>query len=53
MRILRRQILYGKPQPPDEGAMRELRERYRAEVVALSEYLDRDLVDLWGYGQLG
>lgn len=53
MRILRRQILYGKPQPPDEGAMSELRERYRAEVMALSEYLDRDLVGLWGYDRLG
>ena len=29
--------------------MSELRRRFKAEVVALSEYLDRDLVDLWGY----
>jgi hypothetical protein len=35
--------------PPDEGVMSELRERFKGEVLALSEYLDRDLVKLWGY----
>ena len=29
--------------------MRELRARFKPEVVALSEYLGRDLVSLWGY----
>ena len=29
--------------------MQELRERFKGEVVALSEYLERDLVTLWGY----
>jgi hypothetical protein len=29
--------------------MMELRQRFKPEVVALSEYLDRDLVSLWGY----
>ena len=29
--------------------MLELRRRFKGEVVALSEYLDRDLVSLWGY----
>jgi hypothetical protein len=53
MRTIRRQVIYGRPQPPDEGAMLELRERYKVEVVALSEYLDRDLVSLWGYDRLG
>jgi len=46
---LRRRLVYGSPRPPDETLMRELRERYRGEVVALGEYLDRDLVSLWGY----
>ena len=32
--------------------MLELRRRYRPEVVALSEYLGRDLVSLWGYDRL-
>jgi hypothetical protein len=39
--------------PVDEVLMRELRERFKPEVVALSEYLDRDLVRLWGYDELG
>ena len=29
--------------------MAELRRRFKGEVVALSEYLGRDLVGLWGY----
>ena len=29
--------------------MVELRRRFKPEVAALSEYLDRDLVGLWGY----
>jgi hypothetical protein len=35
--------------PPDEDTMLELRRRFKPEVAALSEYLDRDLVTLWGY----
>ena len=49
----RERVLYGAPPPPDEELMRELRLRFKDEVVALSEYLDRDLVTLWGYGSLG
>jgi hypothetical protein len=33
--------------------MRELRVHYKDEVVALSEYLGRDLVTLWGYDEVG
>jgi hypothetical protein len=47
-----RRVAYAPPQPPDEQFMRELRRRYKAEVVALSEYLDRDFVNLWGYDRL-
>ena len=39
-------------QAPDEQLMAELRRRYKHEVVALSEYLDRDLVALWGYDRI-
>lgn len=49
---LRRWIVYGKPRPADEKVMTELRRRFKGEVVALSEYLDRDLVRLWGYDRL-
>ncbi len=33
--------------------MRELRVRFKGEVLALSEHLDRDLVSLWGYDGVG
>jgi len=47
-----RHLVYADPRPPDEQLMLELRRRFRDEVVALSEYLDRDLVTLWGYDSL-
>jgi Sulfotransferase family len=46
---IRDRILFAKPQPPDESLMLELRRRFKPEVVALSEYLGRDLATLWGY----
>ena len=49
---LRRRVLYGAPSPPDERFMLELRRRFKGEVQALSEYLERDLVTLWGYDEL-
>jgi hypothetical protein len=49
---LRRRVLYGRPRPADEPLMNELRHRFKGEVVALSEYLDRDLVTLWGYDDI-
>jgi hypothetical protein len=48
-RGIRHGVLYGSPAAPDEEFMAELRRRFKGEVVALSEYLDRDLVTLWGY----
>ena len=47
-----RRLVYTEPSPPDERFMRELRRRFAPEVVALSEYLGRDLVSLWGYDRL-
>jgi hypothetical protein len=44
-----RRVAYRPQQPPDERLSAELRRRYRHEVVALSEFLDRDLVSFWGY----
>jgi Sulfotransferase family len=46
---LRKRVVFRAPPPPDETLMGELRSRYRSEVVALGERLDRDLVTLWGY----
>ncbi len=52
VRTIRHRVVYAKPQPPDERVMMELRSRFKGEVVALSEYLDRDLVSLWGYDRV-
>jgi hypothetical protein len=46
---MRGSLVYGEPRPPDEQLMLELRRRYKGEVEALGEYLDRDLLRLWGY----
>jgi Sulfotransferase family len=46
---VRRHVVFADPHPPDEQFMLELRRRFKPEVVALSEYLGRDLVTLWGY----
>jgi hypothetical protein len=48
----RRHVVHGRPSAPDEALTAELRRRYRPEVWALGEYLDRDLIELWGYGRL-
>jgi hypothetical protein len=48
-----RKLVYTAPPPPDQQLMGELRRRLKPEVVALSEYLGRDLVKLWGYGNVG
>ena len=52
-RGVRQRLVYGKPRAPDDRLMRELRSRFKPEVLALSEYLGRDLVALWGYDEVG
>jgi hypothetical protein len=47
--MIQRRLVRADAPPPDESIMSELRERFKPEVVALSQYLDRDLVSLWGY----
>ena len=49
---LQRRLQQAPPRPPDEGEALELRRRYKHEVVALGEYLDRDLLTYWGYDRL-
>jgi hypothetical protein len=51
--VAQRRIVHGATRPADESLMLELRRRYRDEVLALSDYLGRDLVKLWGYDDLG
>jgi len=50
---VRRRIIYTEPPPPDAEFMLELRRRFKPEVVAVSEFLGRDLVSLWGYDDMG
>jgi hypothetical protein len=45
-------VVRAEPHPPDERLMLELRRRFKPEVVALGEYLERDVVTLWGYDRL-
>jgi hypothetical protein len=52
LRATQQRLVFAKPQPPDEQLMLELRHRFTAEVSSLSEYLGRDLVELWGYDRL-
>ncbi len=47
--VTQRRVVFADPGPADEELMSELRVRHKREVVALSEYLRRDLVTLWGY----
>jgi hypothetical protein len=47
-----RRRIYAAPHPPDERFMLELRRRFKPGVVALSDYLGRDLVTLWRYDRL-
>jgi Sulfotransferase domain len=49
----KRRVVFGDPGLPDEELMLELRHRFRGEVAAVSEYLGRDLVTLWGYDSIG
>jgi Sulfotransferase family len=48
-----REVRYVDSPPPDEELMLELRRRFKGEVEAVSEYLGRDLVTLWGYDGIG
>ncbi len=49
LHLFRRRVLYGAPRPQADDLTVELRRRFKGEVVALSEYLNRDLVTFWGY----
>jgi hypothetical protein len=50
--VIRRRAVFGDVPQADESLMIELRRRFEPEVAALGEYLDRDLLALWGYGDV-
>ncbi|HEY4812405.1 MAG TPA: sulfotransferase, partial [Solirubrobacteraceae bacterium] len=45
-------LVFADPRPVDDQLMQELRQRFKPEVVALGEYLNRDLVSFWDYGDV-
>lgn len=47
-----RRMVYAPPAAVDEAFARELKRRFRPEVAALSEYMNRDLLTLWGYDRV-
>ncbi len=49
--VVERIAIDADPPAPDERLLDELRARFAPEVAALSEYLGRDLVHLWGYAR--
>jgi Sulfotransferase domain len=48
----RRRLLSNELPAEDQELTLELRRRFKGEVVALSEYLGRDLVSRWGYDEI-
>jgi Sulfotransferase family len=53
LRVTQRHLVHGKPPPVDDALMLELQCRFKDEVIALGDYLHRDLVTLWGYDSIG
>ena len=49
---IRRKVVFGAPPPENPELTLALRRRFKPEVEAISEYLGRDLVGLWGYDRL-
>jgi hypothetical protein len=49
LETVQRRLVFGNPAPADQALMVDLRRRFKPEVEAVSEYLGRDLVGLWGY----
>jgi hypothetical protein len=49
---IRNRLFFSEPAPPDADLMLEIRRRFKPQVQELSDYMDRDLVSLWGYDRL-
>jgi hypothetical protein len=52
LRLTQQRVVHGVPHAADEEFMNVLRRRFKGEVEALSEYLGRDMVSLWGYDRI-
>jgi hypothetical protein len=47
-----RRLVYVPPAAVDDAFAGELKRRFRPHVVALSDYMQRDLMTLWGYDRI-
>ena len=52
LHTVQEQVVHMAAPPPDEELMRELRGWLKPEVECFGTYLGRDLVTLWGYGDV-
>jgi Sulfotransferase family len=52
LRGVRRAIVEREPTAPPTEVMSAVRRRFKGDVVAASDYLERDLVGLWGYDEV-
>jgi Sulfotransferase family len=52
LHAVHRRLIYSAPQSPDERLTLELRRRFKGEVQAFGEHLQRDLAGMWGYDRL-
>jgi hypothetical protein len=52
VRVRWRRLVYRARAAPAEDFLIDLRRRFKPEVEAVSRYLERDLVSLWGYDKL-
>jgi hypothetical protein len=52
LKAAQRRLVLAEPESPDHELMLELRREFKPEVLALSEYLGRDLITLWGYDSI-
>jgi hypothetical protein len=52
VRTVTRSLVKREPPPAEDAFMGQLRRRFKSQVVAASEYLERDLVSLWGYDEI-
>jgi hypothetical protein len=52
LRATHRHLVVAEPESADAELMLELRREFEPEVRALSEYLNRDLITLWGYDRI-
>ncbi|NJR45510.1 MAG: hypothetical protein HC775_06760 [Hyellaceae cyanobacterium CSU_1_1] len=52
MSSLNQNVIFASTEPISPKFKNELKQAFKQEVISLSEFIDRDLVTLWGYESL-